>query len=290
MKRALKCGVSIVVFATSAIALAIARLLRFKGKGSCVVLYYHSVPAEQRSEFARQLDVLLRHAKPITLANRIVLEAGIPYAAVTFDDAFENFVDVALPELTKRKIPSTVFVISDALGKQFGPAHNPEKVMSLRQVQALPEDLVTIGSHTSSHPLLPSLGSSDARRELEGSRAKLEQILNRGVTLFSFPFGGFNDKLVEYCREAGYQRVFTTLPEFSFEDPNQFVAGRVRVDPTDWPIEFRLKLAGAYRWLPAVFSLKRKILRNPLIRRLYGSGNQPNSSSLPQSKIHEHGV
>jgi peptidoglycan/xylan/chitin deacetylase (PgdA/CDA1 family) len=276
-----------IVFGASAVGMALARVLGRKRKGSCVVLYYHSVPAERRQAFAGQLDVLLRKAKTIGVTDRVILEQGTLYAAVTFDDAFENFVDVALPELTKRNISATVFVITDALGKTFGPAGHAERVMSTWQVQALPENLVTIGSHTSTHPYLPSLNESDAKRELAESRMKIEQILNRKVQLFSFPFGGFTNELVESCREAGYQRVFTTLPEFAFESPEQFVVGRVRVDPTDWPIEFRLKLAGAYRWLPIAFSMKRKAIRNRFVRRLLGSQSRSDSESSPRSKIHE---
>lgn len=285
MKRALKCGISVLVFVISAITNSFARVLGRKANASCVVLYYHSVPEEQRSLFASQLDILLQQTKPILVQDPVSLERGTRYSAVTFDDAFENFVTVALPELTKRNIPSTMFVIADALGKEFGPAGHALKVMSRGQLLALPEDLVTIGSHTLTHPYLPLLPDPDARRELSESREKLEQMLNRKIRLFSFPFGGFNERLVEICREAGYQRIFTTLPEFAFEDPGQFVVGRVRVDPTDWPLEFRMKLAGAYRWLPAVFDLKRRMVRQPLIRKLFGSRNQPQST--PQSKIHE---
>jgi peptidoglycan/xylan/chitin deacetylase (PgdA/CDA1 family) len=290
MKRALKCGISVLVFAASAVAAALGRLVGRQRKGSCVVLYYHSVPVEQRSEFARQLDVLLQHAKPIGVTGRVTLDSGVRYAAVTFDDAFENFVDVALPELAKRNIPSTMFVIADALGKTFGPTGRAERVMSTEQAQALPQALVTLGSHTLSHPFLPALNESDARRELAGSRVKLEQLLDREIPLFSFPFGGFSEKLVEYCRAAGYQRVFTTLPAFAFEEPDEFVVGRVRVDPTDWPIEFRMKLAGAYRWLPAVFMLKKKLGQNSVLAKLLGVQNRSSSRPLPQSKIHEQGA
>jgi hypothetical protein len=90
-----------VVFAASAIGMGLGRLTGRKRKGLCVVLYYHSVPAELRGEFARQLDVVLQKAKTIGVADRVSLEQSNLYAAVTFDDAFENFVDVALPELTK---------------------------------------------------------------------------------------------------------------------------------------------------------------------------------------------
>ena len=208
------------------------------------MLYYHSIPQNQRVQFADQLDVILRHAKPVRVSGRLDLAPGVRYAGVTFDDGFENFAEVALPELVKRKIPATVFVIADALGKSFGPQGRPEKVMSSDQIRALPQDLVSIGSHTSTHPFLPAIPEQDARIELAQSRAQLEAILDREVPLFSFPFGGFNERLVEQCREVGYQRVFTTLPHLVFGDSNAFVLGRVRVDPDDWPLEFRLKLAG----------------------------------------------
>jgi peptidoglycan/xylan/chitin deacetylase (PgdA/CDA1 family) len=122
--------------------------------------------------------------------------------------------------------------------------------------------------HTSSHPFLPSISEQDATSEIVRSRTKIEELLGRKVELFSFPFGGFNEKLVDICRNAGYQRIFTTLPGFAFENSHEYVVGRVRVDPTDGPLEFRLKLAGAYQWLPKVFAIKRKIVANKSTRWL----------------------
>jgi len=260
MTRAFKCALSLCVFLASSVRDFLRGLFGEKRRHSCVVLYYHSVPGSRRERFAKQLDMLARHAQPISLDDNLTLQAGVRYAAVTFDDGFENFVDVALPELTKRRIPATVFVIADAVGKAFGPEGHPEPVMSLEQIRDLPADLVTIGSHTLTHPFLPSLSEQDSRSEITQSRAKIEQMLNSKVLLFSFPFGGFNEELAVLCREAGYRHAFTTLPGFAFESPDQFVVGRVRVDPDDWPLEFRLKLAGAYRWLPSAFRLKRRIV------------------------------
>jgi peptidoglycan/xylan/chitin deacetylase (PgdA/CDA1 family) len=217
------------------------------------------------------LDVILQKAKPIAVGNRIALTPGIHYVGVTFDDGFNNFAEVALPELAKRHIPSTMFVISGAMGKAFGPQGHPEAVMTTDQIRNLPQDLVTIGSHTVTHPFLPAISEQQAEGELRSSRTELEVLLNRKVLLFSFPFGGFNGRLVRQCREAGYERIFTTLPQMAFKEPNEFAVGRVRVDPDDWPLEFRLKLAGAYRWLPWAFVLKRKVMS--LFRaRTEGSG------------------
>jgi len=259
-KRVLKCGISLAVFTASVLGRLLGRLAGTRPNGSCVVLYYHSVPPAQRSKFARQLDVVVRHAKIVDVNGTITLAPSVHHVGVTFDDAFENFVQCALPELEKRHIPATVFAISGEFGKNFGPSGNPEKIMSVDQMRRLPQNLIAIGSHTVTHPLLPTVSDQRSYEEVSQSRQQLESILCRQIRLFSFPFGGFNQKLVDFCRDAGYQRVFTTLPTFAFLKPDEFVVGRIRVDPTDWPLEFRLKLAGAYRWLPWAFAMKRKLL------------------------------
>ena len=185
--------------------------------------------------------------------------------AITFDDGLQTFVDNALPELHKRQIPVALFIVTEVLGGMSTWAHHEsghdseEAIMSEESLLHLPSDLVLIGSHTMTHPALPSLNEAALRRELVGSRAKLETMLNRQVRLASFPYGACNDKTLAVCREARYERVFTALPTLAVTEPDEFVTGRVRTEPTDWPIEFRLKLAGAYRWLPQAFALKRKM-------------------------------
>jgi peptidoglycan/xylan/chitin deacetylase (PgdA/CDA1 family) len=264
--RVLKLGISACVFTWTSALDVLARAEGREPKGRCVILYYHSVPPAERKLFASQLDVLLRHATPIAVDGSTVLP-NRHCVGVTFDDAFENFVTTALPELKARHIPVTVFVITQALGKAFGPAGDSERVMSAEQLMALPEDLVTIGSHTATHPMLTQSATEDSRLEILGSRSHLEELLRRTITLFSFPFGDFNESLCQVCREAGYRRVFTTLPLFALAEPDEFIVGRVRVDPTDWSSEFRLKLAGAYRWLPMAFRLKHWVLRTISGRR-----------------------
>src|SRR4029077_3238413 len=261
--------ISVAFFSGAGLWKGIRRLVGKRDRAACVVLYYHEVRSEHRAHFARQMDILLRCAVPTRADHTVPLSPGARYAAVTFDDWYLNVVEITLPELESRIIPSTLFIVSEALGKRppwmvdSSSSANGEKIMSDDQLRRLPSDLVTVGSHTMTHPELPCLNEEDARRELSESRAKLEKILNKKIKLFSFPHGAFNAKLIEWCREVGYERVFTILPTLAFSDPQEFVSGRVSVEPTDWPLEFRLKLLGAYRWLPLAFVLKRKILSMP---------------------------
>jgi peptidoglycan/xylan/chitin deacetylase (PgdA/CDA1 family) len=133
--------------------------------------------------------------------------------------------------------------------------------------------------------MLPSIALDEAAREIALSRVRLEEQLHRKILLFSFPFGAFNENLVEICREAGYQSVFTTLPSFAFIKSDEFVTGRVRVDPTDWPLEFKLKVTGAYRWLPWAFELKRKILNTGWVQKLSGSKRRRSDSRSARSVL-----
>lgn len=262
--RLVKCGISLGVYLATRLHKSVQRIFGVRATGSCVVLNYHSITADQREAFARQLDILRRCATPVRINGKLALQPSKDTVAITFDDGFEDFLLQALPEMRSRNIPSTVFVIVKAVGQEFGTRERLDKVMTVQQLLDLPEDLVTIGSHTLTHPFLPETTRADAYQEIVESRKELERMLARPIELFSFPFGGFTQPLVDICREAGYHRVFTTLPTLAFTSPEGFVVGRVRADTDDWPLETRLKIAGAYRWLPVAFDLKWKILGNRL--------------------------
>lgn len=225
-----------------------------------VIIYYHVVSPEQRRRFADQLDLLLRHAVPIRAGHTMSLDRAVRHVAVTFDDASQTVVSTALPELEHRSIPFSVFAISGMLGQPVSWEPAPERLMTADELRAISENkLVEIGSHTVSHPLLPDVSKELAFSELHESKTQLEQLLNKEVPLFCFPYGEANDQLVDCCRKVGYKRVFTGFPNSAFSDPSEFVCGRVRVDPTDWPAEFYLKIMGAYRWLPTAIAIKRRV-------------------------------
>ncbi len=239
----------------------------------CVVIYYHAIKDEERKTFANQMDMIVRLTTPIVSDRVVPLLPGKHYSSITFDDGFENTIRNAVPELTKRGIPATIFVTADALGEfaSWWPQSTPERyerIASAERLRQLPAELICVGSHTLTHSRLPVLTEADARRELSQSRMKLEHLLKRRVTTFSFPYGDFNAELVEWCRDAGYERVFTTLPLTAFSKPEEFAVGRVSAEPTDWPLELRLKVLGAYRWLPFAFWVKRIILSSGFVSKL----------------------
>ncbi len=275
LKRVVNLSGSVLVAACDWLSNLVSRLLGRQPRGGCVVLAYHSVTSEERTRFARQMNVVVKSATPVEAGIEGLPDQRRRYVAVTFDDGLENVIVNALPELAERKIPATLFIVTEALGTRPGWEYfggddpSQQRAMTEKQLRELPSELVTIGSHTMTHRVLPTLNNHHLRQELVGSRTKLETLLKREVKLFSFPYGAFNDSVIQGCREACYDRVFTALPMFAFRTPKEFVTGRVGVTPSDWPIEFRLKLAGAYRWLPYAYIVKRRMLS------LLGLGKSP---------------
>jgi peptidoglycan/xylan/chitin deacetylase (PgdA/CDA1 family) len=271
--RDLKLLISLGLFGLDSVSRRVRLLAGKKCRPDCVILYYHSVRPEQRQRFAQQMDLLLQLTRPVRLDVDLPLDPGSRYSGVSFDDGFVNVLENALPELVKRNIPATIFVAAKGLGavpNYWPPSacyERTQRVLTEEELRRLPENLITIGSHTVTHPFLPSLEQEEARRELYESRIGLERLLKRKVTLFSFPFGGFNGHLVQWAREAGYDRVFTTLPKIAFATAGEFAIGRVPVEPSDRPLEFRLKLLGAYRWLPYAFAVKGFLFSTFLMKR-----------------------
>jgi peptidoglycan/xylan/chitin deacetylase (PgdA/CDA1 family) len=69
-------------------------------------------------------------------------------------------------------------------------------------------ELVSIGAHTRTHPLLARLSDGAARAEVAGSKEWLEDVLDEPVTAFSYPYGGsdhYGRNAVEIVRAAGFE-------------------------------------------------------------------------------------
>lgn len=262
--RLLKVSISALVAAMDSLVAAVAKLVGATRRPRLVIVYYHAIRPNLKSAFTRQMTELALLTTPLDLSVSTRLTPGKHYSSVTFDDAFISVVDNALPVLEKLGIACTIFVPSGSLGRRpkwITPSHQDggESVASTELVRELAaRPLVGIGSHSVSHPNFRKLNDAQALEEFTASKQALEAITGREVTGFSFPHGAYTQRSLELARQCGYSRVYTIEPRrhTGLED---FTIGRVRVEPYDWPIEFRLKVRGAYRWMVHASMLKLRL-------------------------------
>ena len=243
-------------------------LLRLLGHrpGSCVVINYHSISEATKSRFSKQLDLLLRLARPIPAGKEFKLENGRRFVAVTVDDVFCDFVRDGLPELCRRNIPVTLFTPTGFLGKpsswdDYGGENKVgEEVVSTGDLKRIAQfKNVDFGSHSVTHADLARLPEAAARQELRDSKNSLETIVSREITAFSFPYGSCGARELRLASEAGYKFLFDSTPQQMSSTMGQGLIGRVDVQPTDWDMEFRLKVCGAYRWVRWASAWKKKV-------------------------------
>ena len=71
-------------------------------------------------------------------------------------------------------------------------------------------EMISVGSHTVSHPGLTELPEPEVRRELADSKEKLEQLLDRPVAGFSYPNGLLTADTVTAVTACGYSYACTS--------------------------------------------------------------------------------
>jgi peptidoglycan/xylan/chitin deacetylase (PgdA/CDA1 family) len=217
--------------------------------------------------FERQMRELKARAVPV-FADDSVPSNGRPRVAVTFDDALQNAFDNAFPVMARYQIPVTVFAPTGYLGREpgwmaagDGTSGSSGMVVSARTLAACDRSHVRVASHTVTHPYLARLEPSRVKTELASSREALEGITGGPVKMLSFPYGSFNPSVVAEARAAGYDRVFANIPVSARARGDSALVGRTYVTLQDWPLEFRLKVQGAYHWLALAIPVKRTVLR-----------------------------
>ncbi len=219
------------------------------------ILMYHHVGDNPRSKsqasmvspenFARQMKYLHDHRYHVMsldeLVTAIAQKRDLPRNSVviTFDDGYENNYTRAFPVLRQYGFPATIFLISDLVGE--------EGYLTWEQIREMQAAGLSFGSHTRRHPFLPVLDDASARDEIINSRKILEEKLGQPVLYLAYPSGGYNEKIEQITREAGYKGAVTTNRGFARLNRDVYALKRVRFvnKSSRWPTIW-LQLSGYY--------------------------------------------
>ncbi len=139
---------------------------------------------------------------------RLALDLGAP-ADVEGFIGFMKIADVASRESIEERVR--------AASRSFSPSAQESEEFDLAgwdELRRLDPHIVTIGSHTLTHPILPSLSDQEAEAEVGESRRVLESQLQRTVDLFAYPNGDQNPS-VHACVRRHYRGAVTTEPEWA---------------------------------------------------------------------------
>jgi peptidoglycan/xylan/chitin deacetylase (PgdA/CDA1 family) len=166
--------------------------------------------------------------------------------ALTFDDGFQDFYDNAWPALRALGFPATVFIVTERAGEEnlwdCEYLNVRKKLLDWDSIARLKDEGAGFASHTRTHPSLTSLTGEELRAEIFGSKAALEEKLNRQVDYFCYPYGDYNAEVAGMVKDAGYKAAFTTQKGCIFKADNPFEIRRISVKSTTGPLAFAYKL------------------------------------------------
>jgi peptidoglycan/xylan/chitin deacetylase (PgdA/CDA1 family) len=152
------------------------------------------------------------------------------YIFLTFDDGYEETIDVAHAILHEKGIPFHVFLVSDYAGKHNSwdlslgrPSH---RHLAWERVRQLGAAGVSFGSHTGAHADSTRIPYDEYVEDLRRSRRDIEAATGKPVRTLSYPFGRCNERCASAAREAGFEAAFSLYPASHNRRPDRYALRR----------------------------------------------------------------
>ncbi|MFH1286307.1 MAG: polysaccharide deacetylase family protein [Candidatus Magasanikbacteria bacterium] len=183
-----------------------------------ILLYHHIGTAPEGSsqdirtwyvsieKFEEDMNYLSEKGwKPLFMKDvlKYVEEGRLPEKSfvLSFDDGAKDFLTIAFPIIKNYNMKASVSIMTGVRGYDW---------LSNEDISTLQESgLVEFVSHTEYHEYLSRISSDFATDELEKSRAKLEEWTGESMEIIAYPFGLYNDEVIEIAKELGYKAGMT---------------------------------------------------------------------------------
>jgi peptidoglycan/xylan/chitin deacetylase (PgdA/CDA1 family) len=191
---------------------------------------------------------------------------------LTFDDGFEDFYKVVAPHLDRRKLPATVFVITDRADGCV--VSNGESFLSWGKIRKLASSGIDIGSHTCSHPYLPDLSLQDVTKELSESQAAIRSQLGQAQVSLSYPYGQVSESISRLAKSIGYSCAIASDAGPNGQNANLYELSRTVIASDDDIATFSARVSGLTWWISRgrrLFHPETDASWEPSFSRRYGS-------------------
>lgn len=200
---------------------------------------------DHRYRFITASDYLATLQQDVALEDRQVL--------VTFDDAYADLDENALPILQEHGISATIFVVTSQISgtnvwdKSRGWTHS-FPLLSKERIQYWASHGMEFGAHSHTHADLRTISKPQLEEEVLRSKLELEKILARRIISFAYPFGAYNES-VRGVVSKSFELAFTSNRGVNKKLTDRYQLRRTAPYRTDADLEmwFRVHIG----WTPA---------------------------------------
>ena len=210
-----------------------------------LALYFHELEERQYDGFSRCIEHWQSQGYRCVGSSEFLSGTDGKLLFVSFDDNFNSW-HRALPLLDRLGVRATFYVNTLPIRGKAEPGeiedffdrihHKGERAtLSEDEIREIAAAGHTIGCHSHAHYDLGSVPEDVAKSEIRVSKEILEDLLQRKVTDFSYPFGmrrNFTEPLRDYCFQIGFETICNAIPGRLHETPKPRYINRTPWDFT----------------------------------------------------------
>ncbi|MGD9625485.1 MAG: polysaccharide deacetylase family protein [Arcobacter sp.] len=223
------------------------------------ILMYHSISEHVGNEkhnkwrvkpndFEKQMHWFYKNNwKSFTISELVKLDE-IPEKSfvITFDDGYEDNYLNAFPILKKYNFKATIYLVPNQKTNYWEEKNTSVLSNLLNEKQILEmqnSGLIEFGSHTLSHVNLSTINDEQLLNELKKSKEEVEKITNQECEAFAYPYGKFDDKIVQAVKNVGYKNATVVKRGLFEQNDDVFTIKRVGILGTESFVDFLLKVS-----------------------------------------------
>jgi peptidoglycan/xylan/chitin deacetylase (PgdA/CDA1 family) len=107
--------------------------------------------------------------------------------------------------------------------------------------EMLQSGLLTLGGHTTSHPILSSLSYDEQYQDIKANKDWIEDTFKVKIVDFAYPNGkltDFNQDTIDILRQVGYEKAYTTVPSYDEDQGKPWQIPRIGIsaDLANWQL------------------------------------------------------
>jgi len=224
------------------------------------ILVYHRFGATVADSMTVTTEVFLSQLKIIQESGYTVIPLGqlVDFllgqgppppprsVVITVDDGHRSVYSDLFPLIEKYRIPATLFLYPSAIS-------NASYAMTWEQAKEMQQSgLCDVQSHSYWHPnfkkdrkrMTPAEFEKSVAVQLTKSKARLEEKLGGKVDMLAWPFGIFDQELMEKAAAAGYRAAFSIERHLAGREDNIMAVPRFLILDSDRGEVFRRILTG----------------------------------------------
>ena len=152
----------------------------------------------------------------------------------------DNF-EIALPLLEKFDLKATFFISTELIGNSG--------YMSKKMINELISRGHIIGGHGHSHLNYFNENKDEIFNDLKKCFSILQKDYGINDPWLSFPYGFYNNEIVELCRQVGFSKLFGSRFGSFHMLSDKEVIPRIEIWNSDGVLSIYRKINGKYNWL-----------------------------------------